>query len=118
MHYLNRNRNGNRLSEKPNEKQERNVHKTLKQSTRQNIKKSLLSVKGLFHRQVVPKNKPTIETCTINGKWFPVYNRKKGFKIAAVNFNVWEIIGKPQYSEQNGFHGFRFILDPSIENLF
>jgi hypothetical protein len=82
--------------EKPKEIQVQDVPKTQKQSIKQNIKKSLLSIKLLFNREVVPESDPIVETCKINGKTFPVYNWEKGFKIAAVNFNVWESIGKPE----------------------
>jgi hypothetical protein len=90
----------------PKVEQERETDK--KQSTGKNIKKSLLSVKELFQprkqteveNNPAEKNEPDVEKCVINGKTFPISN-KRGFplKLAAVHYNVWESIGKPKISQ-------------------
>jgi hypothetical protein len=76
-----------------------------KQYLGQNIKKSLLSVKELFQprkqteleNNPAEKNEPNnVEKCVINGKTFPIYNEGFPLKLAAVNYNVWESIGKPK----------------------
>ncbi|EFX66492.1 hypothetical protein DAPPUDRAFT_116338 [Daphnia pulex] len=88
--------------EKPKEKQEKNVHETLKH-IRQNIKKSLLSVKGLLQqpKQVASENNPIIDKCIIYGKTFPLCKGENEFKIAVVNYNFWESIGKPPIVKAN-----------------